>query len=438
MFKSISRHAFFRAFRHRSFSLLWSGQLLSRIGDFLYHIALSWWVLEVSGSATALATVLIVSFGPTILFTLIGGVAADRYPRLPIMIGSDVLRGATVLLVALLAMTGQLQLWHVYALSLFFGLVDAFFQPAYMATIPTFVPEADLPSANSLSSLAVQAGRIAGPPLGAALIALGGIGMAFAINGMTFLISAVFLLFIGQPRSQAIHQPTRQQKDRQTGQHIWDEFTVGIKSVRNQPWLRLSILTFALSNILLVGPYSVSLPFLVNDHLDSTISSKVATLGLLYALFAAGYVLGGIWLGRQERIRQHGRLIFGGLAVASVMLALFGLPIGIIGLGVAALINGAALEMGNLAWMNLLQERVPHDKLGRITSVDTVGSLALMPIGFAFAGWATEQLGAPLLFAVSGGTMALIALTALRHPAIYALDQGDPTGRHLVIASPLY
>lgn len=402
----------FRSLKERNFAYLWGGQLLSRIGDFVYQIVLAWWILEKTGSATLMASVLVFAFAPTIIFSLMGGVAVDRYPRIQIMIASDLVSGVAVCLIATLAWLDNMQIWHVYALSLMLGIVDAFFQPAYAATIPNIVPEEDLPSANSLTSLSIQAGRIAGPALGAALIAFGGITFAFVINGLTFFISVAFLLPLLKVESSA------GAKEAEENQSLLVNFKDGIQTVFAAPWLWISIAVFTLSNVTLAGPYSVTLPFLVKDHLGA----DVGTLGLFYSLFATGYVVGGIWLGGQSRIRQRGRLIYGGLIVAGIMLLAFGLPVGIVGLAIAALINGAALEVGGLAWTNTLQELVPREKLGRVVSVDSVGSFALVPIGYGLTGWATEFLGAPLIFILGGGLTALTALCALYHPAIRSLD----------------
>ncbi len=160
------------------------------------------------------------------------------------------------------------------------------------------------------------------------------------------------------------------------------------------------------------------MPFLVNDHLQA----DVGTLGMLYGLFAAGYILGGLWLGRQDSIRHRGAFIHGGTIVAGLMLMLFGFPIGIVGLAIAALINGAALELGSLAWTNVLQTMIPPEKLGRVASVDALGSFALLPIGYGITGWATELVGAPMIFIIGGGITVLAALVTFRHPAIRALN----------------
>lgn len=410
MAKSLLRWPLLRAFGLRSFFLLWNGQALSRLGDHLYQVALAWWVLQETGSAAAMATVLIFALAPTVLFALYGGLLVDRYPRLPILIGSDLVRGIASLLLALLAWRGDLAIWHVYALSLIFGIVDGFFQPAFTATVPGLVGENLLPSANSLNSFATQAGRILGPPVGAGLIAFGGVGSAFAINGLTFFISALFLLPL--LRAEIGPQPVAE------GQSLLTDFREGLTTVARTPWLWRAILLFALSNVALVGPYSVAMPFLVQNEL----AAGVEVLGLLYAMFAVGYVLGGVWLGQQAIIRRRGVILYGGQALAGAMLLLFGLPVGIPALIVAALINGAALEMASLAWISMLQTLVPREKLGRVAGVDTVGSLALLPVGFGLAGMATEVWGAAVVFAIGGGSIALISLLLLRHPAIRGLD----------------
>ncbi len=405
-----------RAFRHRSFSLLWAGQTISRVGDFLYQVALAWWVLEHTGSAAAMSAVLIVSFAPMLLFLLLGGVIVDRYPRVPVMLVSDVARGAAVLAVGGLALAGRLELWHVYAASLLFGLVDAFFQPAVTAFVPEVVPPDDLPSANSLSSISLQLGRVIGPGLGGAVIGQLGIAGAFLLNGASFLVSAAFLaplLFLSKRPTLAGAEPGAQPAS------ILGDVREGLATVAGSPVLWISIVVFALTNITLAGPYSVAMPFLVKDNLHK----DVDTLGWLYAMFPIGYVLGVLWMGRLRRIRRRGLVMNLGLALAAVMLAGFGLPQAPLAvLMAAAIINGAALEAGNLAWVNLLQERVPPERLGRVSSIDLMGSYVLIPVGFAVGGWATDQFGAPPVFLMGGGITAVVALLALLHPAIRRLD----------------
>ena len=160
------------------------------------------------------------------------------------------------------------------------------------------------------------------------------------------------------------------------------------------------------------------MPFLVKDSMKA----DVGTLGLLYSVFPLGYIIGGVWLGRYARIRRRGLVMYGTTALAALMLGLFGLLPPLWVLLAAALINGVALEAGHLVWTNSLQSMVPNAQLGRVVSIDSLGSFGLLPVGLALAGWATQRFGPPAVFVVGGLFTAVVALAALAHPAIRNLD----------------
>jgi predicted MFS family arabinose efflux permease len=342
-------------------------------------------------------------------------VAVDRIPRLPVMLISDVLRGGLLGLIAAMAYLGRLEIAYVFVMNLLFSVVEAFFDPAYAAVVPEIVAEDDLPSANSINNLGVQAARIAGPPLGAALVVLGGPELALALDGVTFFISGAFILPLLRRREVGI-QKSKQAVERS---HFIQDLKKGIGFVVSSPWLLSSIGMFALANIMLVAPYGVALPFFVKDHLGA----EADMLGIFHAFFATGYVLGGIWLGRKPRIRRRGLHVYFGLVAAGLFLFAFGLQVPIAVLLAAALFNGVALEISGLAWTNSLQELVPPDHLGRVSSIDLVGSMALLPIGYGLAGLATELYGSPFVFATGGLITAIVAaLLLLRYPVIRGLD----------------
>jgi MFS family permease len=400
----------FRSLKHRNFLTLWIGQTLSRIGDYVYEIVLAWWVLQKTGSALTMSLVLIFAFIPTILFTLLGGVVVDRFSRPKLMLTSDVLRGFVALAVALMAQAHILEVWHIYLASLLFGLLDAFFQPAYAALIPQLVPEQDLTSANALTSLSFNLGRVAGPPLGALLFTWLGPTWAFGLNSASFFVSSAFLiplLFAGIPA------PTHYEKN-----HFGQDLRAGLAAVTSRSWLWISILFFALTNITLSGPYSVAMPFLVSDFMKADVN----TLGLIYAAFPLGYVVGSLWVGRYQKIHRRGQVMYLSLALAALMLAVFGLPLPLWSLLVAALINGIALEADQLVWTGLLQEKIPNEELGRVYSFDSLGSFVLLPVGLALTGWATQTLGPSMVFLIGGGLTVLVALLGLLLPAIRNLD----------------
>jgi len=400
----------FIALRTRAFALLWTGQVISRLGDSLYRIALAWWVLEKTGSATAMSMVLVVSFLPMVLFLLVGGVVVDRLPRFRVMFAADVLNGSVVAVVSLLAATGALEIWHVYVAGALFGLAEAFFFPAYSASVPQIVPPQSLPSANSLTGLSFQITGVIGPAVGAALVALGGTPAAFGLDSLSFFLSAACmapLLRIALPRTDDLstRSPLRDLKD-------------GLAEVAAHTWLWLSIAFFGLVNVLDSGPRNVALPFLIHDHLGL----DVGALGAVTSSIAVGSVAAAVFLGRYHRLRHRGLLLFACEIVMGLMLALFGLVHSLPALMAAAFIYGLGISTGGLVWTNVLQEMVPQERLGRVSSIDALGSFVFLPLGFALAGILSDLLGPANVFLIGGILIIPLAAGMLLVPSIRHLD----------------
>ncbi len=401
---------FLHALRYRSFALLWTGQTISRLGDSLYRIALSWWVLEETGSATAMSMVFVISFLPMLLFLLVGGVAVDRLPRFRILFFSDVLNGTVVAVVAVLAATGALELWHVYIASAVFGLAEAFFYPAYTASVPQIVPAESLPSANSLSGLSWQITGVVGPAIGAILVSLGGTSAAFGLDSLSFFVSAACmapLLRIALPRAAGA-------AERSALRDLRD----GLSEVAGRTWLWLSIAFFGLVNVFDAGPRNVAMPFLIHDVLGL----EVSALGAVTSSLAIGSVAAAVFVGRYQRLRRRGPLLYSCEIVMGLMLVLFGRVTALPGLMAAAFVFGAAISTGGLAWTLTLQEMIPQDRLGRVSSIDALGSLAFLPIGFAFAGILTERFGPADVFVLGGCLVILLSIGMLLVPSIRHLD----------------
>ncbi len=400
----------FRSLKYSNFAFLWSGQTISRLGDHLYRIALAWWVLEKTGSAAAMGTVLIFSSVPMLIFLLVGGVTVDRFPRVRVMLLSDILRGLLSGVVTLLAFSNTLEIWHIYVVSILFGFVSAFFQPAYIAIIPDVVPSEGRPSANSLTALSGQLTGIAGPAIGAAIVAIGGTASAFALDAISFFISGLCLLPILR-LSLANTEP-------RVHTHPLDDFREGWRTLISMPWLWITISIAAFGNLTQSGPYQVGLPFLVKTNLGN----DVRILGWLFSAASIGSVVAALWLGRATKLRHRGLISYIGLAIWGLALLILGLPLGLPFLLATNFVMMASLNVFNLIWTNTLQEMVPPDMLGRISSIDFLGSFVLLPVGYGLAGWAIDLLGAPPVFIIGGALTALLALLSLLHPAIRNLD----------------
>ncbi len=400
----------FRSLRHRSFALLWGGQTISRLGNALYQVGLAWWVLEKTGSAATMGAVLVLTFAPNVVFALLGGVAVDRLRRAQVMLASDLLRGSVVAVVAVLAASRLLEVGHVYAVSLLFGFVGAFFGPAYTALTPEVVPRDSLPSANSLTSLGAQFAGIAGPAVGAAIVAQSGTAAAFGLDAVSFFVSAGCLAPLLAVTDPPVREPRRG--------GILRDVREGLGAVLAVPWLWITIAFAGLVNISYSGPWSVVLPFLVRDHLQG----GVGWLGLVYSMLSLGFVLGAVWLGRGVRVRHRGLIAYGGWMVGGLMTFLLGLPIPLGTVLAIVLIAGVADAAFAMTWTNTLQEMVPGQLLGRVSSIDFLGSFILMPAGYGLAGWASDAVGPSLVFIIGGlATLGLAGLVLL-HPAIRQLD----------------
>jgi DHA3 family tetracycline resistance protein-like MFS transporter len=354
--------------------------------------------------------VLICAEVPMIACLLFGGVAVDRFPRVRLMLASDLLRGSFVFLIAFLALLQRLELWHICVMAALFGGVSAFFYPAYTALIPDLVPAELLPGANSLRSLSAQGAQFVGPAIAAGIIALGGISLSFALNGISFAVSAVCLVAL--PQVPVLRLPA----ERDEG--VLHDVRNGIGTVLHSPWLWTTLVIASVSTIFLVGPSEAALPLLVKQRFGA----QVGFYALLTSLSALGSVLAAFWLGHFKRLRRRGLLIYGAWMLASLALLVMGLPLPVAGVSVTFLVQGAAFATLGLAWMNSLQEFVPAHLLGRVSSIDYLVSSALLPIGYGLAGIAADHLGASPVF-VLGGAIATSAIAlGLLHPAIRAVD----------------
>jgi DHA3 family tetracycline resistance protein-like MFS transporter len=399
----------FKCLTYRPFAWLWSGQSISRLGDSLYQIALAWWVVEKTGTAAVMGSVFIFSFVPTTLFVLVGGLVVDRFSRVHVMLLSDGLRGSVCGGLAWLALTRQLEVWHVYLASLAFGCVSAFFQPAYAALVPEITPGEVLPSANALTSLSAETSGVIGPALATLIIGWGDASAAFAIDGLSFFVSAVCLLPL-------LRQPVPSRTSPRAG--VLDDARQGFRTVFASAWLWMTILILALLNLTGRSPMNVSLPFLVRNNLHA----GVGPLGWLYSTFSLGSILGAVGVGRLPPRRRRGRLVYGALGVVGLMTFVVGLPMTLSGLAAAIFLLAAALAVANLVWSHLLQDHIARDRMGRVASINLLGATGLLPIGFGLAGWATDRFGAPLVFMVGGVLTAGLASIGLAQPAIRDLD----------------
>lgn len=219
-------------------------------------------------------------------------------------------------------------------------------------------------------------------------MALGGTPLAFALDAFSFLVSAACLLPLFNLRAAFRLQPKVAERD------ALADLREGLGAVFGSAWVWVTIAVAGLSNITYAGPMEVGLPFLIKERRGE----DVAVLGLFYSSSSLGSVLAAAWLGRLARLRRRGLTLYASWLCIGLMVALIGLRVPLPVLLTAGLVIGACNSILSLAWVSALQEKIPPGLLGRVSSVDYLGSYLLLPVGFSTGGWAIERFGVAAVF----------------------------------------
>ena len=380
--------------RQRNFLLLFLGQAASTIGDRIVYVALALYVTDI-GSPTDVGLVLAAATFPLVGFLLFGGVWADRLPRHKVMIATDLARFVLHAVLAALIFTGAVEIWHIVVIEALFGTAEAFFRPAYTGLVPQTVPEDRIQDAKAATGALETVAEFAGPALATALVLGLGAGWAFALDALTFLVSAAFLAGV-RPRARGASV------ERAT---VLTELREGWSEVRSRAWVWVTLVVFALALLLCFAPWTALGPTVAEDRFGST-----GIYGLLAAAIGAGTMIGAL-LGFRLRPRHPMRV--GMIVVCAWPAVTIGFAAGLtlwllVPLFVAA---GVGLALFGVWWETALAERIPPSRLSRVSAYDWMMSLALLPVGYLLAGPLGEALGESALLA-AGSLLATLALAA--------------------------
>jgi MFS family permease len=396
--------------RHRDFARLWAGQTASLIGDGVFLVAMAWQVYAISNAPTALSLVGIAMTIPTIVLLLVGGVVTDRFDRRRVLLASDVVRGLSVGVMAMLSLTGQLELWHMFVLVAVYGAGTAFFGPAFDAIVPDLLPQTELAQANSLDQLVRPvAFRLAGPALGGWLVAGLGVGTAFALDAGTFVLSGAAVLSM---RRTAWRPETADTS-------IIGDLRQGLRFVRRNVWLWGTLVSAAVAYLLFLGPVEVLLPYLVKNQLHGS----AAQLGLVFAVGGIGSVLAAVAMGQIGQPRRSITTIYVAWTLATLAVAGYGLARAPWQLMAASFVFNALETAGTIVWATLKQRQVPTAMLGRVSSLDWLISIGLLPLSFALTGPVSSAIGAQQTLVAAGVTGAAVTLAALFLPGMRDVER---------------
>jgi MFS family permease len=392
---SISGPAFLvRALRHRNYRLFWSGQSVSLVGTWMTRIATSWLIYRLTGSALLLGLVGFAGQIPSFLLAPVAGVLVDRWDRHRLLVATQVLAMVQSAALAALALLHVINLWHVLALSLFQGVINAFDMPARQAFVVEMVESrADLPNAIALNSSMVNAARLLGPSIGGVVIAAVGEGWCFLLDAVSYLAVLASLLLMRLPRHQRTALP---------GARILPELRAGWAYVAASPPIVTILLLLAL--VSLVGmPYTVLMPIFAS----SILHGGPHTLGFLMAATGVGALLGAVHLASRRSVLGLGRVIPWTAALFGAGLIGFALSRALWLSLLLLVVTGLGFMVQMAASNTLLQTLVEDDKRGRVMSFYTMAFMGTAPFGSLLAGSLAHRFGAPATL-VGGGIGCLL------------------------------
>src|SRR5271167_986468 len=384
----------FKAFHYRDFRLMWFGACTSSIGTWMQIVAQGWLIYRLSHSAFLLALDQFLGGIPIFLFSLIGGVVADRVERHRVLLASQYVQMGSATVLTILVANGLTHVWPILCLSFGSGLAQAFGGPAYSALIPTLVDPEDMPNAIALNSIQFNLAVTVGPALAGITLARLGEKWCFGLNAISFLAPIISLSMI-----------TARYLPEKSTESMFSSLKQGIKFVRRQESMEaLTLLAFCMTALSM--PMRTYIPVFVKDIFHR----GPATYGNLLSLMGVGSICGSLAVAGIGNMRNKGRfaltmLICLGAAIAGFSLSKF-LP-----LSYAMLVIVGASMMAVFATVTSLVQLITTNEMrGRVMSVYNCAFRGGMPMGNLLSGWLVPVFTAPVVLSVNGSLLILMAL----------------------------
>ena len=377
----------------RDFRILWTGAFVSTVGTWMQKLAQNWLVLSLTGSAWYLGLDSFLGELPILLFTLVGGVVADRHNRRTLLISSQVVQLTAAALLAALVWLDVVRIWHVLLLSCCTGFAQAFGGPAYQSLIPSLVPKKDLPNAIALNSIQFNLSRVIGPLLAGTTLATFGIAACFGLNALSFLAVILALASL-----RVAHVKPASAKP------MWTEMRGGLDYVRSEPTL-VSLTVVATASTFLGLPLQTFLPVLAQQ----VFGQGVEEYSRMMSWSGAGAVAGALvvaWLGRFDGM---GRLLLRLQALFSLLIIAVAWSRSLPLTYVLLFVGGLAAIITTSLVTSLVQLVAPDGMRGRVMSIYMVAFRGGMPLGSLVSGALIATLGLPVALTINGALLCLAA-----------------------------
>ena len=393
------------ALTYRDFRILWIGAFASTIGTWMQKVAQSWLVFDLTKSSFFLGLDDFLGQLPILLFTVLGGVIADRHDRRRLLIGSQYVQMATAFTLAALVWTGHIRIAHILLLSFVTGFAQAFGGPAYQSLIPSLVDKKHLPNAIALNSIQFNLSRILGSLFAGATIAALGTALCFGLNGLSFSVVIVALLSLSVKHIPGDRKPMLQ------------EMRGGFSHTRRDPAL-IALIAVACLTTFLGVPLMTFLPVFAREAFNG----DIGLYSRMMAFVGAGSVTGALvvaWLGRFRHMALTLLIIevaFGALILGFALSRTLWLS------ELLLFAAGTAMMMVTALTTSLVQLIVPDHLRGRVVSIYMVAFRGGMPLGSLASGYAASLAGAPMVLGINGVLVSLAGLYFLSRTQLASLQ----------------
>lgn len=396
--------------KNTNFLFLWAATLFSSFALAFFTFSQTWYIAKTLNLEASLGVVFVALSVPRLIFMIVGGAVADKFPKKNIMFYSNIIRAILVATILTWFIVGDVTLYTFALFALFFGLADAFFWSADGSILPELVEKSRLTQANSLTQMTNQASVILGPVLGGILIKFTNYETIFSITILLLIVAAILV--------QKIQFTMPEQKDTDKG--MFTSIKEGILYVKESPFLSTFLICSAFLNLFLIGPMQVGFPLFVKNvlHGDSL------QFSYLEASVGGGMAIGAIIVGLKNINRRRGLFCIIMMLLSGVFFLAINFSTVLWQALLAGMFYGITIAMAIVPLMAMIQSTVKEEMMGRVMSLLMLSSMGFIPLSYAFTSLALA-MGISIVTVMKSGAIAVIVFVlfvAIRIPVVRKFD----------------
>ncbi|PEE42745.1 MFS transporter [Bacillus pseudomycoides] len=396
--------------QNTNFLFLWAATLFSSFALAFFTFSQTWYIAKTLNLEASLGVVFVALSVPRLIFMIVGGAVADKFPKKNIMFYSNIIRALLVATILIWFIVGHVTLYTFALFALFFGLADAFFWSADGSILPELVEKHRLTQANSLTQMTNQASVILGPVLGGILIKFSNYETIFTITILLLIIAAILVQKI---------QFTLQEKT-DTDKGMFTSIKEGILYVKESPFLSTFLICSAFLNLFLIGPMQVGFPLFIKNvlHGDSL------QFSYLEAAVGGGMAIGAVIVGLKNINRRRGLFCIIMMLLSGVFFLSINFSTTLWQALLAGAFYGITIAMAIVPLMAMIQSTVKEEMMGRVMSLLMLSSMGFIPLSYAFTSLALAA-GIPIVTIMKSGAIAVIVFVlfvAIRVPVVRKFD----------------